>query len=134
MQCSKVSFVFCCWPIVGGEGKTIVFFLIWQLVCCIYVTLTTFVTVFMLFLFYCCIETQRWQVKNTVCFGRMICFQNKHELQLIGWLVLFYNINYLTSRCMEIFNRLVWVCKARKASRQFFYNAVSKKVGILHKM
>lgn len=53
-----------------------------MVVCCIYVSLTTFVIVFMLFLFYCCIKTQRWQVKNKVCCGGMICFLNKHELQL----------------------------------------------------
>lgn len=75
----------------GGRGGDGVFYLavVWQtprqaqvVVCCIYVSLRTFVIVFMLFLFYCCIKTQRWQVKNKVCCGGMICFLNKHELQL----------------------------------------------------
>lgn len=73
-----------------------------MVVCCIYVSLTTFVIVFTLFLFYCCIKTQRWQVKKKVCCGGMICFLNKHELQLT-LSVLFYIVIQLNKTCAPKF-------------------------------
>lgn len=54
-----------------------------MLVCCIYVGLMTFVTVFMLF-FSQLYQSRDGRSKKVRC-GRMICFLNKHELQLSDW-------------------------------------------------
>lgn len=71
----------------GGDG---VFYLavMWQnlkqaqvVVICIYVSLTTFMIVFMLFLFLL-YQNPELAGQKKVCCGGMICFLNKHELQL----------------------------------------------------
>ena len=97
--CAAVREVFVSHCGGGREGGKEIF--IWQWCgrhkwwfVCIYVGSTTFVIVFMLFLLYCCIKTQRWQVKNKVCCGGMICFLNKHELQLNDWSPLFTLVKY----------------------------------------
>lgn len=93
----------CCSPTVEEGGREARRFLfgssVADSICCIYVGLTTFVIVFMLFLLYWCIKTQRWQVKNKVCCGGMICFLNKHELQLNDWDLFFvFFLFFLTLR------------------------------------
>lgn len=96
-------------PHCGGErvGRRGCFYLAQAVVCCIYVSLTTFVTVFKVclivfgFFSFLLLYQNPEMAGQNLRRGSMICFLNKHELQLRS---------LVSSQCFLFISGVVCVC------------------------